>query len=58
MTDVIVPVTTVWDVLANALDDIWFWILSAVGAFGTALIIRHLVSRRCYRWSFQPSSQQ
>ena len=48
MTDVVVPITTVWDVLANALDDIWFWMLSAVGAFGSALIIRHLLSRRCY----------
>ena len=48
MTDVIVPITTVWDVLASALDDIWFWALSAAGVFGSALIIRHLLSRRCY----------
>ena len=47
MTDVVVPVTTFWDVLANALDDPWFWILSAVGAFGTALIIRSKINRRC-----------
>ena len=50
MTDVVVPVTTVWDVIANALDDPWFWALSAIGAFGTALVIRHRLNRRCYRW--------
>ena len=53
MTDIIVPVTTFWDVLANALDDPWFWVLSAAGAFGTALIIRHRIERRLYRWSFR-----
>ena len=47
MTEVVVPVTTFWDVLANALDDPWFWILSAAGAFGTALIIRSRINRRC-----------
>ena len=47
MTDVVVPVTTFWDVLANALDDPWFWFVSAVGAYGTALIVRALLSRRC-----------
>ena len=53
MTDVIIPVTTFWDVAANALDDPWFWILSAVGAFGTALIIRHRFNGGCYRWCFR-----
>jgi len=52
MTEVVVPVTTVWDVLANALDDPWFWALSAVGAFGTALVIRSRMKGRCYRWCF------
>ena len=53
MTEVVVPVTTVWDVIANALDDPWFWALSAAGAFGTALIIRYRLNRRCYRWYFR-----
>ncbi len=48
MIDVFVPITTFWDVLANALDDPWFWVLSAAGAFGTALIIRHRLGRRCW----------
>ena len=45
MTDVVVPVTTVWDVIANAMDDPWFWVLSAAGAFGTALLIRFRIER-------------
>ena len=51
MTDVIVPVTTAWDVIANTLDDPWFWALSAAGAFGTALVIRHRIGGclRCSR---------
>jgi len=53
MTDVVIPVTTVWDVIANALDDPWFWAVSAIGAFATALIIRYRLNRRCYRWSFR-----
>lgn len=48
MTEVVIPVTTIWDVLANALDDPWFWALSAVGAFGTALIIRSRMGGRCW----------
>ncbi|MBQ7621238.1 MAG: hypothetical protein IJV47_04240 [Candidatus Methanomethylophilaceae archaeon] len=52
MTDVVVPVTTAWDIIANALDDPWFWVLSAVGAFGTALIIRHRIGR-LYRCSLR-----
>jgi len=56
MTEVVVPVTTVWDVLANALDDPWFWALSAAGAFGTALLIRSRMNGRCYRWCFPLSS--
>ena len=53
MTDIYIPVTTVWDVLANALDDPWFWVLSAAGAFGTALVIRSRIERGCRRWPFR-----
>jgi len=51
MTEVVVPVTTAWDIIANALDDPWFWALSAAGAFGTALFIRYRLGRccRCFR---------
>ena len=45
MTDVVIPVQTVWDILANALDDPWFWILSALGAFSIAFVIRHRLVR-------------
>ena len=45
MTEVVVPATTFWDVAANALDDPWFWAISAVTAFGTALIIRSRLTR-------------
>ncbi|MDY4580902.1 MAG: hypothetical protein SPC89_05615 [Candidatus Methanarcanum hacksteinii] len=47
MTDIVVPVTTVWDVIANALDDGYFWLASAVGLFAIALIIRRRIGRRC-----------
>ncbi len=53
-----IPVTTAWDILAGALDDPGFWFLSAAGAFGTALLIRHLVSRRLLRWSSLRSFQR
>ena len=53
MTEVVVPVTTVWDIIANALDDPWFWAVSAIGAFATALIIRHRLNGGCYRWYFR-----
>lgn len=46
MTDIVVPVTTVWDVIANALDDTGFWILSGVGMFVIALLIRNRIKRR------------
>lgn len=46
MTDVVVPITTVWDVIANALDDTAFWILSAVGMFVISLLIRNRLGRR------------
>ena len=55
MTDVIVPVSTAWDVLANALDDPSFWILSGIGAVATALLVRHRLGR-LFRWSSRPSS--
>ncbi|MDO5862111.1 MAG: hypothetical protein Q4Q58_04890 [Thermoplasmata archaeon] len=41
-----VPVTTVWDVAAYALDDLGFWVLSLGGALVIALSFRMIVSRR------------
>lgn len=55
MTDVIIPVSTAWDVLANALDDGYFWILSGAGSVAIALIVRHRLGR-LLRWSSRPSS--
>ena len=46
MTDVVVPVTTVWDVVASALDDVWFWGISAVTMISFSLILRVRLSRR------------
>lgn len=46
MTDVIIPITTVWDVVANALDDTGFWIISALGMIAIALFIRNRIGRR------------
>lgn len=46
MTEIIVPVTTVWDVIAYALNDTGFWILSAIGMFAIALFIRNRIKRR------------
>ncbi len=57
MTEVVVPATTFWDVAANALDDPWFWAISAVTAFGTALIIRSRLTR-CLRWCSLRSSRR
>jgi len=45
MTEIVVPVTTFWDVLAGALDDPWFWILSTAGMFGLALFMRSRIRR-------------
>jgi len=47
MTEVVVPITTIWDILANALDDIWFWLLSASGAFVMAIVFRFRSQRGC-----------
>ena len=48
MSDILIPVTTVWDIVANALDDVWFWILSGVGMAAISLVARFRVNRR---WS-------
>jgi len=47
MTEVVVPITTVWDILANALDDPDFWMISALGMLTISLIIRRRIGRRC-----------
>ena len=47
MTDVVIPVLTVWDIIANALDDPWFWLLSALTVFSFSVIIRFRIGRRC-----------
>ncbi len=46
MTEIVVPVTTVWDVIAYALNDAGFWILSGVGMLVIALFIRNRIKRR------------
>ncbi len=57
MSEVVVPVTTFWDVLAAALDDIWFWLLSASTMVAMALYIRLRLHGRLVRW-YQRSSQR
>ena len=47
MTDIVVPVTTVWDVIANALDDPDFWLISALGLFIISIMVRRRIGRRC-----------
>ena len=59
MTDIIIPVATVWDILASALDDGWFWLLAGSGALVIALIIRRRLGRllRCRSpRSYRPSA--
>lgn len=46
MTDVQIPVTTVWDVVADALDDPWFWGVSIAVTMAFALVFRCLHERR------------
>ena len=46
MTDVQIPVTTVWDVVADALDDPWFWGVSIAVTMAFALAFRYLHERR------------
>jgi hypothetical protein len=40
MADIQIPLTTFWDILANAFDDPYFWIISIVGTIGLALVLR------------------
>lgn len=40
-----VPITTVWDVLADALDDPGFLLMSAVTILGSSILIRILHNR-------------
>jgi len=47
MTEIVVPVTTVWDVMANALDDPDFWLISVLGLLTIALMVRRRIGRRC-----------
>ena len=49
MTDV--PVTTVWDVLASALDDPWFLIISTSLILGTACLVRYFRKRSMGGWN-------
>ena len=46
MTDVQISVTTVWDVIADALDDSWFWALSIGATMAFARVFRYLHERR------------
>ncbi len=38
--DVVIPMETVWDIVANALDDPWFWFVSIGGMVIISLILR------------------
>ena len=58
MTDVQIPVTTVWDVIADALDDPWFWALSIGATMTFALVFRYLHERRHRRCRSPPSSER
>ena len=58
MTDVVVPVTTVWDVVADALDDPDFWMISALGLFTIAILIRRRIGRRRCTCPCQRSSRR
>ena len=40
MTDIEIPVTTVWDVIAGAMDDPWFLMMTIIVVMGTSLLIR------------------
>ena len=40
MTDIEIPVTTVWDVIAGAMDDPWFLLMAIIVVMGTSLLIR------------------
>ena len=45
MTDIEIPVTTVWDIVAGAIDDPWFLLVTVVVVIGTSLIIRRRHNR-------------
>ena len=45
MTDIEIPVTTVWDIIAGAMDDPWFLLVTVVVVIGTSLIIRRRHNR-------------
>lgn len=57
MTDVQIPITTVWDVIADALDDPWFWGVSIAVTMCLALAFRFLHERRHRRCRSRPSSE-
>ena len=40
MTDIEIPVTTVWDVIAGAMDDPWFLLMTIIVVMGISLLIR------------------
>jgi len=40
--DVQIPVASVWGVLADALNDIWFWGVFIFGSSFLAVFVRHL----------------
>lgn len=48
ISDIEIPVETIWDIVANALDDPWFWFIAVGGMVSTSLILRYL-HRRVYR---------
>ena len=45
MTDIEIPVTTVWDVIAGAMDDPWFLLMTIIVVMGTSLLIRRCHDR-------------
>jgi len=45
-----VPVSTFWDVLAGALDDGMFWLISAIVLLGGALVVRVQIDQGRRRW--------
>ena len=45
MTDIEIPMTTLWDIIAGAMDDPWFLLVTVVVVIGTSLIIRRRHNR-------------
>ena len=45
MTDIEIPVTTVWDVIAGAMDDPWFLLMTIIVVMDTSLLIRRRHNR-------------